>query len=119
MEHLTKNEVRRYNLLEKKNFMLFKELTKIIENTKSILEKEKEKKEIQRIQRKKLREENEDILNLKKDLKDQKKKIDSIKKEIQEKKYIMEKAYQYQLIREKEDELYHLEQEALKLKQEK
>lgn len=119
MSQLTKNEIRRYNILEKKNKLLFKELTKIIENTKSILEKEKEKKEIQKIKRKKMREENEDILNLKKELKDQKKKIDHIKKEIQEKKYIMEKAYQYQLIREKEDELYHLEQEAQKLKQEK
>ena len=66
-----------------------------------------------------MREENEDIMKLKTNLKDQKRKIDKHKREIQEKKYIMEKAYQYQLIREKEDELYHLEQEAQKLKQEK
>jgi hypothetical protein len=105
--------------LKKKNKLLYKELQGIIENTRSILEKEKEKKEIQRIQRKKMKEENKDILKLKSDLKDQKKKIDKVKREIQEKKYIMEKAYQYQLIREKEDELYHLEQEAIKLKQEK
>ena len=116
---LTKNELRRYNILEKKNKLLYKELEKIIENTRSILEKEKEKKEILRIQRKKMKEENEDILKLKNSLKEQKKKVDKIKREIQEKKYIMEKAYQYQLIREKEDELYHLEQEAQKLKQEK
>lgn len=119
MAKLTKSEIRRYNILQKKNKLLYKELEEIINNTRSILEKEKEKKEIQRIQRKKMKEENKDILKLKTDLKDQKKKIDKVKREIQEKKYIMEKAYQYQLIREKEDELYHLEQEAIKLKQEK
>lgn len=99
--------------------MLNKELEQIIANTKSILEKEREKREMLKIKRKKIKEENQEILSLKQNLRDQKKKIDRAKREIQEKKYIMEKAYQYQLIREKEDELFHLEQEAQRLKQEK
>ena len=119
MQQLTRSEQRRFGILLKKNKMLHRELQQIIENTRSILEKEKAKKELLRIQRKKMKEENKDISKLKGDLKEQKRKIDKIKKEIQEKKYIMEKAYQYQLIREKEDELFHLEQEAQRLKQEK
>ena len=64
-----------------------------------------------------MKEENEDIVYLKKLLKDQEKTIDSSKREIKEKKFVMEKAYQYQLIRKKEDELFLLEQQTKKLEE--
>ena len=105
--------------MHKKNAELRREMEEIIEHAKGILEKERERKEIRKIQKKKLKEETEDIMHLKKILRDQGRKIESQKKEIQEKKYMMEKAYQYQLIIEKEDELFHLEKEASRLREEK
>lgn len=71
------------------------------------------------LQRKKNKEENEEIICLKKSLKDQEKKIDFLKKSINQKKMMVEQTYQYQLIREKEDELFHLTKEVENLIEEK
>lgn len=71
------------------------------------------------MQKKKNKQENEEISSLNKCLKDQENKIENLKKSIQEKKYMVQQTYQYQLIREKEDELSHLTKETQCLKEEK
>lgn len=73
---------------------------------------------MKQIQKKKNKQENEEILILKKSLKEQEKKADGLKKKIQDKKYLIEQTYQYQLIREKEDELSLLTQNAYNLREE-
>lgn len=112
-------EIKRWVGLEKRNHKMREEMEEIIANTKAILEKEKEKREIQRVRRKKDKEEDQQIAGLKKQIKERERKAEALKREIRDKKCLIEGAYQYQLIREKEDELKDLEREHKRLSGEK
>ena len=91
------------------------EMEEIIANTKSILQKEKERKEVQKIRRKRDKAEDLQIVALKKQLKEKERKAEALKREIRDKKNLIEGAYQYQLIREKEDEFKDLDREHRRL----
>ena len=109
------SDIKRWVGLEKRNYKMREEMQEIITNTKAILEKEKEKREIQKVRRKKDKEEDQQIATLKKQIKDKERKAEALKREIRDKKCLIEGAYQYQLIREKEDEYKDLEREHKRL----
>ena len=66
----------------------------------------------------KMKVDNKEIAFLKKNLFEQEKRILGMKKAIKKKKFMIEQAYQYQLIRAKEDEIYLLEKNTQELMQE-
>ena len=66
----------------------------------------------------KMKVDNKEIAILKKNLSEQEKRILGMKKAIKKKKFLIEQAYQYQLIRAKEDEIYFLDKNIQELQEE-
>lgn len=93
----------RYEQLLEKNLKLQNELKGIAQATQDIIEREKNKKKQKRVH-----EEDQEVIKKTKILREQQSKLNFLKKKITSKKRELDTAYQYPLIREKEDELKNL-----------
>lgn len=103
LSSLSEYDRSRYLQLAEKNEKLRKELKGISRATEEIIKKEKRRKKSRYNQ-----EEDEEVKRKTKQLREQQALLNQLKRKIASKKRELDTAYQYPLIREKEDELKHL-----------